>query len=138
MILGAIGFKRQNSYAQNLLFNIFNKFQKLNWGNATFEQIDLSYFVCSYSVYTKKNKESIYYVDKENGAIILVDGNIFNSLEICAELNIKPNISQPKLIGKAFFYWGPTFAQKLNGAFSIIIYKKKEKELLFFRDHIGI
>lgn len=71
--------------------------------------------------------------------ICVFNGEIYNFLDIAAELNIdlKTNCDT-EVVVEAFAEWGITFVNKLNGIFSICIYDKQERIMYLFRDRLGI
>ena len=74
--------------------------------------------------------------------VIICNGEIFNYLELKAELEIKGVIfntnSDTEVVLKAFEYYGTDCFQKLNGQFAILIWDTKAKRLIAARDRFGI
>lgn len=74
--------------------------------------------------------------------IIAHNGEVYNFQELREEL-IKKGYSfdsrtDTEVILKGYDYEGEKFFTKLNGIFAFIIYNKKRKELILFRDRLGI
>lgn len=76
--------------------------------------------------------------------VLIFNGEIYNYKEIESELkknnkdfHAKTN-SDTEIITEAFSVWGVDFVHKLNGMFTIAVYDREKKELLLFRDRIGI
>lgn len=71
--------------------------------------------------------------------ICVFNGEIYNFLDIAAELNIELKTNcDTEVVVEAFAEWGITFINKLNGIFSICIYDKQERMMYLFRDRLGI
>lgn len=76
--------------------------------------------------------------------VMIYNGEVYNYREIATELKSnKPQIhfkttSDTEVILEAFAHWGENFVQKLNGMYAIAIYDIQEKELLMYRDRIGV
>lgn len=76
--------------------------------------------------------------------VLVFNGEIYNYREIEADLKKIDNNFQPKttsdteIITEAFAVWGIDFVHKLNGMFTIAVYDREKKELLLFRDRMGI
>jgi asparagine synthase (glutamine-hydrolysing) len=71
--------------------------------------------------------------------VMVFNGEIFNYLEIAADLNISFNThSDTEVILEAFARWGVDFVHKLNGMFLIAIYTIETNELFLFRDRLGV
>ena len=71
--------------------------------------------------------------------ICVFNGEIYNFMDIAAELNIELKTScDTEVVVEAFAEWGITFINKLNGIFSICIYDKQERVMYLFRDRLGI
>ncbi len=78
--------------------------------------------------------------------VMVFNGEVYNYHEIASEIKsqtrdkitaFKPS-SDSRVILEAFIQWGTSFIHKLNGMFAIAIYDTYEKNLLLFRDRIGI
>ncbi len=74
--------------------------------------------------------------------IIIFNGEIFNYIELRAELeqkNVKfSTTSDTEVLLKAFEVYGLSCFEKLNGQFSVLIWNKKTKDLVVARDRFGI
>ncbi len=72
--------------------------------------------------------------------VIVFNGEIYNYREIAEKLTgVKwKTSSDTEVILEAFIKWGPSFANQMNGMFTIAIYDKKLHKLYLFRDRLGI
>ena len=79
-------------------------------------------------------------IDKENGVIIIYNGEIYNFKELRKELktfNFFSN-SDTEVILKLYIKYGIKLVNKLEGMFSIAIWDSKKKKLFLIRDRFGI
>jgi asparagine synthase (glutamine-hydrolysing) len=80
-------------------------------------------------------------VDKSNGNVLAVNGEIYNHTELRSELN-REHKWQTKSDCEVLLYlyeeYGPAFIDKLNGIFAFALYDKAKGSYLVARDHIGI
>lgn len=69
-------------------------------------------------------------------------GELYNAQELKSELLSRgcsfTHESNEEIILLGFISEGPDFIKKLNGAFSIVIWNNHKKELMFFRDPLGL
>ena len=77
----------------------------------------------------------------ENISVEII-GEIFNSNDLrnfllSKKINIKENINLEKIIAFGYIYFGYSFFERLEGEFSLIIYDKKNNELICVRDRYG-
>jgi asparagine synthase (glutamine-hydrolysing) len=73
--------------------------------------------------------------------IIVYNGEIYNYLEIKAELSHKYSFktkSDTEVILNSYQEWGEDCLHKLNGMFSFVIYDKAREEIFAARDRMGI
>lgn len=136
MIFGCIGADVNNQ--DRMLSNIF---EHLRWDDCISESYSFDFFSCVYIIDPRiaLSGENVFYLDEVGGIAILIDGFIYNWREISSRLSFSDkSVKLPELVAKAYFKWGISFAEKLNGDFAICIYQKKEKQAIFFRDHIGL
>lgn len=84
-------------------------------------------------------EEDFHSFDKEEGLLVWIEGQIYNRDEIKYK-HFKDQFipGNPRLVLELFKKEGTPFINLLNGDFSIIIINQKEKNIFFFRDHIGI
>ena len=73
---------------------------------------------------------------------MVYNGEVYNFEEIRAELE-KQNYSfdtssDTEVILKAYHYWGIACFERFNGMFAAAIWDEKSKELLLFRDRLGV
>jgi len=89
-------------------------------------------------------------VDIENGKqpmeiehyIIVYNGELYNTEEICAELKSYGftfrGHSDTEVLLKAYIKWKEKCVEKFNGIFAFAIWDKKEEKLFIARDRIGV
>jgi len=74
--------------------------------------------------------------------IIIYNGEIFNYIELRAELEEKgvrfKTTSDTEVLLKAFETYGLDCFEKFNGQFAVLIWNKKRKELVIARDRYGV
>lgn len=75
-----------------------------------------------------------------NEIVICADARIDNRDDLIDMIGLKyrKNYLDSELIVESYKKWGKSFAKKIIGAFAIIIYDKKSKELLCIRDQVGL
>jgi asparagine synthase (glutamine-hydrolysing) len=138
MIFGLVNVDGNNQHPDNILNNIS---VELIWDNCS----DLHFSYGDFHGVFRIDKnlagfyEDVFYVDEKNGLALLIDGFIYNSSELISLLNYQNRkVTASQLLAEAYLKWGVSFAKKLNGDFVICIYLKNERQVLFFRDHLGI
>lgn len=73
--------------------------------------------------------------------VLLIDGTIFNSEEICSELpayGLSCTADNPVYLIYSYLIWKENFLKKLNGAFAIALWIVEDEVLILARDQIGI
>lgn len=79
-----------------------------------------------------------FFIDRDQGIIILVSGTIYNRPELNRIFNLHAGQSNPEIIAKLFREKGPGFVRWLNGDFTILVLLQPEKRAFLYRDHVGI
>ena len=77
---------------------------------------------------------------KENGIVLIFNGEITNFVELKDELKDKVKFStksDTEVILKLYKLYGKNFVKKLKGFFSIIILDKKKNLIIVARDFLG-
>ncbi len=81
-------------------------------------------------------------VSDDDGLIIVFNGEIFNYLELRAELTAVGVLfrtqSDTEVVLNGFRRWGPSLLDRLDGMFAFAIWDTKSRNLFAARDHIGI
>lgn len=81
-------------------------------------------------------------VDPNSGRVIIFNGEIYNYIEIRAELiNLGYSFttkSDTEVILKAYDCFGPDCLNRFNGMWAFVIYDPKKKEIFAARDRFGI
>ena len=82
-------------------------------------------------------------ISNEDGSIwVIFNGEIFNYLELRHELEAKGHdfrtSSDTETIVHAYEEYGVSFANKLNGMFTIAIWDTRKRQLLLYRDRFGV
>ena len=78
--------------------------------------------------------------DKENGLIIIFNGEIYNYEELKKELksnHIFKTKSDTEVLLKSYIEWGSDCLKKIDGMFSFAIWDKNNNEIFFARDYFG-
>jgi len=82
------------------------------------------------------------YVSNDTSIIVVINGKIFNKIELQDELKKEGLICKTdtaaEVIAKLYKIHGKDFVLKLNGNFAIAIWDTKEQELSLFRDRFGV
>ncbi|MCB0762294.1 MAG: asparagine synthase (glutamine-hydrolyzing), partial [Flavobacteriales bacterium] len=76
----------------------------------------------------------------EKDVVLIINGEIYNYLELKAELQDYPfrTHSDTEVVMAAYLKWGISFLHKVNGMFALAIWDTRSGELLIARDRIGI
>lgn len=83
-------------------------------------------------------------IKKDSGQTfgIVLDGELYNAPELSAELTSRGRSFDPScdadILLTAYLEFGPSFAEKLNGAFAFAIMDVPNNRLILYRDHAGI
>lgn len=92
--------------------------------------------ICNIVLDAKRPEEARFNVSLEYAHIIL-DGEIYNSEELCHYLGETGPLSDERLVAALYLKLGEEFIHKLNGKFSIAVFDSSLNKLLFFRDRCG-
>ncbi len=76
-------------------------------------------------------------IDPKGNTFLFLEGEIYNSKEVRAYLNISNEMSLCDLLLFLFMKKGTEFVKYLNGEFNIVIYQKREQKLIIFTDHLS-
>lgn len=110
-------------------FGIFNDKNILSLGHRRLSILDLS----------EKGQQPMIYQDRW---VITFNGEIFNFLEIRAELESKGysffSDTDTEVILAAYQEWGANCLQKFNGMWAFAIWDKKTQQLFLARDRFGV
>ena len=71
-----------------------------------------------------------------DGQGILLDGRIFNVVELAGRLGVDP-LNQPMLLLHAYRRWGADFPRHLEGEFALALWDSSVRRLLLARDPTG-
>lgn len=81
-------------------------------------------------------------VDTKTGAVLAVNGEIYNHVELRDQELRRQHDFQTKSDCEVLLYlydeYGPEFLDKINGIFAFVLYDKAKRTYLVARDHIGI
>jgi asparagine synthase (glutamine-hydrolysing) len=80
-------------------------------------------------------------ISNDNRYIILLNGEVYNYLELRNELKSKYSFNSctdTEVVLNAYIEWGEACLNRFNGMFAFVIYDKKEKQLFCARDRFGI
>jgi asparagine synthase (glutamine-hydrolysing) len=81
-------------------------------------------------------------ISHDEQLIIVFNGEIYNYLELRAELKSKRCIfkteTDTEVILQSYAFWGKNCFEKLEGMFALAIYDKALNEIILARDHAGI
>jgi asparagine synthase (glutamine-hydrolysing) len=79
--------------------------------------------------------------DQESGLVIVFNGEIYNYLELAAELERRGcrfrSRSDTEVLLKSYQTWGSESLNRLNGMFSFAIWDERRQELFVARDRFG-
>ncbi len=81
---------------------------------------------------------------QEDNDVVLhfYEGYLRNQKQLCKELAVRPeedrNETEKKLICRAYAKWGKDLAAHLHGAYAFLVWDEKPRELVAFRDPLGI
>jgi len=81
-------------------------------------------------------------VDREGGSAIVLNGEIYNYIELRGELRQRSDrfISQSdtEVLHRALLEWGDRALARLNGMWSFALWDPRERRLFFARDRFGV
>ena len=81
-------------------------------------------------------------VHSESGVCLLYNGEVFNYIELRAELKLKGHRfhtdSDTEVVLQAYLAYGLEFVNRLNGQFALAIWDPRNMSLLLTRDRVGI
>ena len=83
-------------------------------------------------------EEELPHYDKFNQLFIVSDARIDNKEELERTLNLAPNQDDSSVILESYKKWGFSSPAKLIGAFSFVIFDKKNDLIFAARDHMGM
>ncbi len=92
------------------------------------------------SIIDINNRSNQPFFSEDNNLVIVFNGEIYNYLELKEELKNSYNFktkSDTEVLLAAYYKWGRSFLDKLQGAFAFCIYDKKKKTAFFARDRFG-
>lgn len=81
------------------------------------------------------------FVDEETGLVIVLDGEIFNYVELREELLPHYTFrteSMAEVVVKAYHRWGERSLERFEGYFSLAIYNRRDEDLFLARDRFGV
>jgi asparagine synthase (glutamine-hydrolysing) len=82
--------------------------------------------------------------DRENGNVIVFNGEIYNFAELRAELkNQHPGYafgsgSDTEVLLRGYAAWGTAMFARLDGMFALVLFDSANRKLVIARDHVGI
>jgi len=82
--------------------------------------------------------------DRENGNVIIFNGEIYNFAELRTELqNQSPGYtfcsgSDTEVLLRCYAAWGTAMFAKLDGMFALVLFDRARRKLVVARDHVGI
>ena len=81
-------------------------------------------------------------IDAESGIVVVFNGEIYNYLELRAELQAKGHTfrtaSDTEVLLKCYCEWGSDCLGRLNGMWALAIWNPGEEKLFFARDRFGV
>jgi asparagine synthase (glutamine-hydrolysing) len=80
------------------------------------------------------------YTDEQQGTTLVGDALLYNRDELMGKYGLADDeaISTQGLLLAAYQKWGMDCAKNINGDFAFAIWEKQSKQLLIFRDHLGV
>jgi len=80
--------------------------------------------------------------DPVSGAVIVFNGEIYNYLELRAQLELQGHVFQTKsdteVLLHAYLEWGAAALEKLNGMWAFAIWRPDQRKLFIARDRFGV
>jgi asparagine synthase (glutamine-hydrolysing) len=96
---------------------------------------------CRFSIIDLTDAGHQPFFDHERSCCVVYNGEIYNYLEVRAELATKGIVfrteSDTEVLLNAYKFWGTECFSKLNGFWAIALYDFKRRQLLVSRDRIG-
>ena len=142
---GFIGFFKKGGLKKEDIKNVKYSIKEISYrgpdatGINLFENLIFAH--CRLSIIDLDQRSNQPMIDKENGNIIIFNGEIYN-FEYLKKRLIKKGIefltnSDTEVLLKGFAFYGIDFFQKLKGMFSLAIYEKNSKQIILARDFSG-
>ncbi len=139
MIFGSVKLTQSEQFQNKFLSSISSH---VSWSGCLTKKYLSGSFVGYYLTdkrLPQPEDADIYYKDPESGALVLIEGHIYNKSELQSLLNITDKkATTAELIFKAYEKWGSSFAEKLNGDFVICFYFESSNHVILITDHMGI
>lgn len=73
----------------------------------------------------------------DSSCTVVVEGELYNKKQLIEELHLDTDVCDGEIVSIAYQKFGLNFAQAFNGAFSIGIYDKANRQFVLVRDHVG-
>ena len=89
--------------------------------------------VSAYDYHNFKSDDSLI----KEFLIVRVEGRLFNIETLQNELDLISN-SNEEIVAAAYTKWGKHFIDQIEGTFFIVIFDQEKRELLLYRDKIGV
>ena len=90
----------------------------------------------------KNRANQPFILNKNDNLVLFYNGETYNYKELKLELEkLGHNFitsSDTEVVYRSILQWGNDFVHKLNGMFSILIYRPKSNQVELFRDHLGV
>jgi len=81
-------------------------------------------------------------IDRESGAVIIFNGEIYNYIELRDQLIAKGHAihtrTDTEVLLKSFLQWGSECLNKLNGMWAFAVWLPNKNEIFFARDRFGV
>jgi len=74
---------------------------------------------------------------KNNDYVFLFNGEIYNTEYLKILIGRNDLVSDTRILFEGFLKFGVSFFSGCDGPFAIVVYDRKSKEFLLFRDHLG-
>jgi asparagine synthase (glutamine-hydrolysing) len=135
-IVGGIGYKTWNT--DKLLSSISHRGPDSN-GYFLDSELFLGHTRLSILDLSENANQPMFSEDRRY--VIVFNGEIYNHLEIRADLEIEHNFKSSgdtETILYAYIKYGPEFLERLNGIFALVIYDSITREIFIARDQIGV
>lgn len=125
----------KNEISNTIEKNLIDSTSKQNlYPKSDYRSADNNFISLNFS---NRNLDSDISVCDSSGIIVNFIGDITNRAELLEKLHLSKDVRNSVIISHAFKKWGDSFAIKIYGFFSIIIYKSKEKSIIAINDHLG-
>jgi asparagine synthase (glutamine-hydrolysing) len=77
-------------------------------------------------------------IDREDGITCIVDGGLYNSAELAAELGLLASAPPQAVLARGFRRWGSAVAERLRGEYGAVVWDERDRRGVLLQDQMGV